>query len=335
MENITAEMKALMLANLKTSWLHEIITLCTVVPIGVIGTALNLMSLIIFLKKSIRKLSLFKYFILISVVNSIIGFNQIFYFYFMPNLFYDLSLSKTGRFFAYIGRNYIGVFFFFLGNLLEIMTNIERAVYFSEGFLKFKKISSYLISFLILILSLVIFIPNILSSRIVPEDQLYRIFRVSLQSNFAHSQIGKILLLISYILEGPVVFLLLIATNISAIISYRRYNKRKELADRANNIEMMAEGEVKKRKKIEKKDRNLMISTAYLSLISIIAVLIVFLAQYFYFIETRLEPQTVGWLIYAGTMSIALKQFTAIATYYNYKIFRKEMNRLIKQIFSL
>ena len=98
---------------------------------------------------------------------------------------------------------------------------------------------------------------------------------------------------------------------------------------------MMAEGEEQKRKKAEKKDRKLVITAAYLSLISIIAVLVVFLAQYFYFIVTSLEPKTVGWLIYASNVSIALKQFTAIATYYNYKLFRKEMNQLIKKIFGL
>ena len=106
-------------------------------------------------------------------------------------------------------------------------------------------------------------------------------------------------------------FILLTATN---IILNRRFNQRKELADRANNIEMMTEGEGQKRKKAEKKDRKLVIMTAYLSLISIISVLVVFLAQYFYFIEASLEPKTVGWLFYGLNASIALKQFTAIAT---------------------
>ena len=253
----------------------------------------------------------------------------------MPNLFYDLALSLNGRLHPSFGINYGCLFLFFLGNLLEIMTNIERAVYFSEGFQKFKKISPYLISFLILILSLIVYTPNILSLKLVPEDQLYRVFRFSMPTDFALSKIGQILLLTKYILEGPVVFILLITTNIAAIISYRRFNKRKELAERANNIEMMAEGEEQKRKKAEKKDRKLVITAAYLSLISIISVLVVFLAQYFYFIVTSLEPKTVGWLIYASNVSIALKQFTAIATYYNYKLFRKEMNRLIKKMFGL
>jgi len=131
------------------------------------------------------------------------------------------------------------------------------------------------------------------------------------------------------------VFILLIVTNIAAILSYRRFNERKKLADRANNIEMMAEGEETRRKKIEKKDRALIITTSYLSLISIIAVLVVFLAQYFFFIVTTLSPKTVGWLIFASSVSIGLKQFSAIIIYYSYKMFRKEFNHLIKQIFGL
>jgi len=322
-------MKASMLKN--SIWFREVLLFCTVIPMGGIGTVLNLLSLFIFLKKSLRKILLYKYFIIISVVNSVLGFTQIFYFYSMPNLFYDLAYSINGRLFTYIGINCVCIFLFFLGNLLEIMTNIERAVFFSEGFQKFKKISPYLISFFILILSLIVFTPNILSVAIVPDIQIYRVFSISMPTDFALSNIGKILLFISYTVEGPVVFILLIATN----ISYKRFNERKKLADRANNIEMMAEGEKQKRKKAEKKDRKLVITAAYLSLISIISVLIVFLAQYFFFIETSLDPKTLGWLIYACTLSIALKQLTAIATYYNYKMFRKESNHLIKKIFCL
>ncbi len=37
------------------------------------------------------------------------------------------------------GMNDIILYFFFLGNLTEIMINIERAIYFSEGFQKFKR----------------------------------------------------------------------------------------------------------------------------------------------------------------------------------------------------
>ena len=120
-----------------------------------IGVALDLISLRIFLIKSLRKIKLFEYMIVLSIVNSLIAFSQIFIFLFSPNLFFELSLSYTGRLFSFLGVNDIYFYFSILNNLIEIMINIERALYFSEGFEKFKKISSYLIMFLVLIVYLI------------------------------------------------------------------------------------------------------------------------------------------------------------------------------------
>ena len=333
MENTTVNSRLMFLSNVRSSWLQEILTLYMIVPMGAIGTILNLISLSIFLKKSIRKIAFFKYLIILSLVNSIIASNQIFYFYFMPNLFYNLTISINGRIFATVGINDIIVYFFFLGNLIEIMINIERALYFSEGYQRIKKISPYLLSFFILVLSLIIFTPNFLSIKVVPEDLVYILYRVTMPTDFALSKIGKLVLIVCYILEGPVVFILLIVTNIIALISYKRFNKRKELIERANNIEMMSEGEIKKKNKIEKMDRKLMIITSYLNFISILAELIQFTGQFFFFIVPTLNPKTMGWLIFASILSIALKQFTSIIIYYNYKIFRKELKSLIKKIY--
>jgi len=335
MENTTVNSKSLFLANVRSSWLQEILTLCLIVPMGVIGTVLNLMSLIIFLKKTIRKLALFKYLIILSINNSIIAFTQIFCFYYTYNIFYKLALSINGRIFVTIGINYIILYLFFLNNLIEIMINIERILYFSEKFQKFKKISPFFICFFILCLSLIIYLPNFLSVKMVHEDEIYILYRIAIPSDFALSKIGKITLIVSYILEGPAIFIILIVTNIIAISSYRKFNKKKELIKRANNIEMMAEGEKKMRNKIEKTDRKLMNITLYLSLISILTELIQFTAQFCYFIITSLSPKTIGWLIFASLFSIALKQFTSIIIYYNYKKFRKEFKSLIKKIYNL
>jgi hypothetical protein len=80
MANTTVDSKTLFLSNIESSWLKEILTLCIIVPMGLIGTVLNLISLSIFLKKSIRKIALFKYLIIISVINSILAFSLIFCF---------------------------------------------------------------------------------------------------------------------------------------------------------------------------------------------------------------------------------------------------------------
>jgi len=333
MENTTVNQKILLLSNIRSSWLQEILFLCTVVPMGLIGTVLNLMSLSIFLKKSIRNTALFKYLIILSIINSIIAFTQIFFFLRTAHIYFDLSLSIYGRLFVAFGMNDIILYFFFLGNLTEIMINIERAIYFSEGFQKFKKTSPYLISFFILVLSLIIYTPNFISLKMVPEDQIYILYRITIPTDFALSNIGKLILLLSYSLEGPVIFILLIVTNIVALISYKKFIQRKESIERTNNIEMIGKGEIIKKNKIEKMDRKLLMMTTYLSLISAVAELFKFTAQFFYFINTSLSSNTIGWLIFAVGFSIALKQFTSIIIYYNYKMFRKEFQSLVKKIY--
>jgi hypothetical protein len=248
-------------------------------------------------------------------------------------LFFELTLSISGRIFDTIGINGVIFFLFFLSSLIEIMINIERALYFSEGYEKIKKVSPYLICFFILILSLVIFTPNFLSLKLVPEDQIYILNKTGMPSDFASSNLGKIILLLCYILEGPIIFFLLIVTNIIAIISYKKFNQRNELIERANNVEMMTEGEIRKKNKIEKMDRKLLIMTSYLSLISILAELIKFTGLLFYFIVSNLSPKTIGWLAFSSLFSISLKQFTSIIVYYNYKMFREELKNLIKKFF--
>ncbi len=96
---------------------------------------------------------------------------------------------------------------------------------------------------------------------------------------------------------------------------------------------MLAEGELRKKNKIEKTDRKLLMMTSYLSLISILTNLLQFTAQFCYFILTTLNPKTVGWLIFAGVFSAGLKQFFAIFVYYQYRMFRKEFKSLITKYF--
>ena len=159
-----------------------------------------------------------------------------------------------------------------------------------------------------------------------------RKYKIVIPSDFALSKLGKIILIISYILEGPVIFILLIVTNIIAVICYKKFNQKKELIERANNIEMLAEGEIKKKSKIEKKDRNLLMMTSYMSLLSIVTIFLQFTIQFSYITQsTSLNQKNLGWLLFASIFSIALKQFTSIIIYFNYKTFRNKFKSLIRK----
>ena len=332
MENKTLDQKALYLSNAETIWLQEVLYLCIIVPMGVIGALLNLLSLTIFLRKSLRNIAFFKYMIINSIINIILAFTFIFFFYYCPHVIFDIALSINARIFVTFVVNGIISFFNFFRTLIEIMINIERALYFSEKYQNFKKISPYMISFFIFILSLLIFIPNFLSVKMVPTDKIYTIFRISIPTDFALSKIGKLVLIICFVLELPVVFILLVTTNIFAFISYKNFIKRKELLNRTNNIEMMTERKLQKKREIEKMDRKMLIVTSYLSIVSIVSIIVQFITGLSFYIITSLSPVTVGWLIFASIFSEAFKQFYSIIIYYNYKLFRKELKIVANKI---
>jgi hypothetical protein len=335
MEDTTVDQKALFLSNVRSTWLEEILVLCIIVPMGIIGTILNLLSLSIFLRKTIRDKAFFKYLIVHSAVNSIIAFSSIFFFYHCGHIFYDLVLSISGRIFnAFIMNSIIGYFYSF-STFIEIMINIERALFFCEGFQNYKKISPYLISVFIFILSLIIYTPNFLSLKMVPTDQLYIVLHTTETSEFGLSKIGKILLIVSFILEGPIVILLLLVTYIIAVVSYEKFVKKKESLQRTNTIEMLPERELKKKIKSEKKYRNMLIMTSYLSIFSIVSSIVHITTLLLFYIVTTLSPQTLGWLVFGSFFSISFKQLSSIIIYYNNKIFKKEFNSIIFKIINI
>jgi len=327
MENKTYDQKRLYLTNAATNWLQEIFYLCTIVPMGIIGTILNLLSLTIFLKKSLRNIDFFKYLLINTLVNLILAFSFIFFFYFCPHIFFDLALSIYARIFVAFVINDIISFFNFFSTLIEIMINLERAFYFSIRFQRFKNISPFWISFFIFILSLIIYLPNFWSVKMVPTDKIYTIFRVSIPTDFALSHTGQIILSICLFLEVPVVFIVIITTNVFAFISYRKFIKRKEELYQINdnNFETMTERELKKKRETEKMDKIMVIMTLYLSFFSILAIVVQFITAISYYRIISLSSQTLGWFIFASMFLVAFKPFFAIFIYYKNKVFKIEL----------
>lgn len=105
------------------------------------------------------------------------------------------------------------------------------------------------------------------------------------------------------------------------------------MIERTNNIEMMLEGELQKKKENEKTDRKMLIMTSYLSIISIVSIIVQFITGLSFYIITSLSPVTVGWLIFASIFTEVFKPFSAIITYYSNKVFKKELNLFITKIF--
>jgi len=111
--------------------------------------------------------------------------------------------------------------------------------------------------------------------------------------------------------------------------------KKKESLQRTNTIEMLPERELKKKIKSEKKYRNMLIMTSYLSIFSIVSSIVHITTLLLFYIVTTLSPQTLGWLVFGSFFSISFKQLSSIIIYYNNKIFKKEFNSIIFKIINI
>ena len=210
------------------------------------------------------------------------------------------------------------IFFFLYENVIDIFINIERALCFSNGFKAYKKISPYIICLILLFVCIVVNGPNYLLYDIVPDDKLASLKHMCALSEFVRTPIGQLLLMTSYIVQGPVVLIISITTNVIAVLSYRRFLKKKAQARFTSNKNKDQDNEKSaKEKKEEKMNRSLLLMTVYLNILSAIYHLIQFSAQFVLFIF-RLSNWLAAWFVFTGMFVFALKNILNIFFYYHY-----------------
>ena len=251
-------LNSLLLANSRTSFLIDALKLYFTVPVAIIGTLLNTISIIILSTKSFRKINIYKIMKIYNLTSLLLTFGATFSFFYTPNILFELSISTIGRIYSCNYINWIQFYFFFYGNCLEILMNLERALNYTNGFDKMKKISQYyLICFILFIICVIIHIPSDLALTYTPDDQLYIKLNLCYSTPFAIAFVTKITLIVNYIIEGPIVMILAIGSNILAYISYKSFMKRKQQALTNNNRTVeLTEREKIKEAKIEKRMKN-------------------------------------------------------------------------------
>ena len=214
-------------------------------------------------------------------------------------------------------QSYITLLLFFYQNTLDIFINIERALNFSTRFNSFKKISPYFICFICLIVCVIIHGPNYLLYNIVSDQDLYIKFRYCEKTAFTQSSLGRLLLIISYLVEGPVVLIAVIVTNIISMVSFLRFMKRKAQLNARRVSVNESKVEKRKREKDEKINRQLLFMTFYLSIFSILNHIIQITSQIVLFV-LNLSPTVGAWFIFLFAFVVAFKNFSNIFFFYHF-----------------
>jgi len=253
---------------------------------------------------------------------------MIFYFLDIPYIFFELSISLLNRIYSCYLANCFFLFFFFYGNCIEILINLERVLSFSLKFEKFKKLSPYLICFIVFIICVLIHLPSDLSVSYTPNEELFIKLNMCYATSFATQPITRLILLISIIIEGPVVMILAIGSNILAFVSYKSFLKIKQTTleltrfgnnNRANNHQL-TEIEQRKIVKKEKMDQKLFKMTVYLTAFSIITHLIQFSAQLILILFRMNNKLVYSWIYFMFSFMVLIKNFCSIFFFYHFNI---------------
>jgi len=195
--------------------------------------------------------------------------------------------------------------------------NLERALSYSNGYRNIKKISPYLICFIVLIICAVIHLPSDLAMTHTPDDQLYTKLNLCYSTTFAFESVTRMILIVSYIIEGPIVMILVIASNILAYISFKSFLKRKNESVNIKRSAELTEREKTKQAKTEKMNQKLLKMTIYLTIFSIITHFIQFGAQLIvYVFNAKVNSIFFGWTRFAYIFIVIFKHFFTPFFYY-------------------
>ena len=326
-------LNSLLLANMRTTYLIDTLKLSLTTPMTIIGTILNTICIMILSTKSFSSINFYKLMKVYNLISLLLTFGLFFTFLFTPNILFELSISKIARIYSCNIANYIFILFFFYGNCLDILMNLERVSCYSDGYENIKKIPPYLICFIVLILCIIINLPSDLALTYTPDDQLYIKLTLCYSTTFATTPATKMILIVSYIIEGPIVMILVIGSNLLAYISYKSYMKRKQESIANNRSAELTEIEKRKQAKNERMNKKLLMMTIYLTIFSIISHLIQFGAQLIiYVFNSQINSILYGWARFIFLFMAIFKHFFTIFFYYYFN--KKFKDKFLNLIFE-
>ncbi len=203
--------------------------------------------------------------------------------------------------------------------MADLLPDFRFDLNYSNGNQEIKQISPYLFCFIIFIICIIIHIPSDLAQTYTPDDQLFVKLSLCYSPTFSNTPIAKMILLISFIIEGPIVMILAIGSNIFAYISYRSFIKRKQESLSNHRNIRLTEKEKRKLAKNEKKNQKLLMMTIYLSVFSIISHIVQFGAQSIVFaINSKTSPSLYILARFIFLFTIIFKHFFTFFFFYHF-----------------
>jgi hypothetical protein len=337
------DLKEIFLSKIGSTLLYDSLYLFLIVPMSVIGTILNIISLIIFFRKNMRNLSFYKYYQIYAINSLILSFTLSLNFLHSPRFFFDLSISRAARIFkCLIELSYVLPLALFYSNAMNILLNIERATCFTTKFKYFKNTSPYLICFWLLLICTIVNMPAYFLIRPASDKEINDALTnltgsfksLCLRNNniLKDTIFGIVITLFGIIIKGLFTLIIDIASNFISIYYFKKYLQKKIISFNLNN-ELLTS--IIQMKRMESMKRKQTMMTIYLTTFSIIISIVELSANViiFFFSKNFTLLYVIEFLV---CFLIAFKQIMNFFFYYwfnsNFKIF---LNKVFKISFRI
>ena len=149
------------LTRIGTRWWMDSIYLFFVCPLSLIGIILNLLSLFVLYKMNEKKYFIFKILKVYCINSVLICIIAFFTFYVGSPRYIGFRLDYIARTYYCVIINYIGITFYLVGNVLDIIISIERSSIFLPRLNKIQKLEPFSAFFALIIICHIVNVPSL------------------------------------------------------------------------------------------------------------------------------------------------------------------------------
>jgi hypothetical protein len=293
----TSIIKEIFLSKLGSNLIFDSINLFLITPMGILGTILMFVSLVIFLHKDFRKLAYFQYLQVYTLSSLIQAATLIFMFYQAPSYLFEISISMSARIYGCkILNSYVIALLFFYNDAIFILLNLERISNFAENSLNnFKKVNPYLACFILLVICELFNLPTFFVYDLATDQDIelalssyknvMKFNKICIKNSFGFSSLGQALGIFGYLVKGLITLLIDIGSTLASAYYIREFYRKKKTIQQqqqqqpANTINKKEDSIEKSRVKQMKMIIYLSVCTVIFHIIQLVGDIIILLSK--------------------------------------------------------
>jgi hypothetical protein len=315
-----------------STWILDGVYIFITAPIGFIGTVLNLFSFLILIKIKMEQTMLYSYLAFYSLNGLVICFIISLVFICYSPRYYPYYLSYFSR----LNRAYlvplVSTFFYFIGNILDIIIAIDRLSIFVKFFKPFSQLNFYLVCLLTISLSLIINIPHFFLYYTKDDYEFFNEIKYNLstftytgRTNFFYSKLGVIITYLQVFIRDIMTLFFEFIISTLAFYYLRKFNNKLIKMNRISSTINPNRFEILRKKII--KDRQMLLLNLIQTFLSFISHILVCMT---YFYAAKGVNEELFYWMCVGYFAVCFKHFcTFFILYFFNSNFKNQLSNLL------